>query len=93
MATKIDKKKLKVNIANINTALTSLSKEIKNLSTYLDTMMKGNSDGPYWNGASAKTFYTKAVANLKNDIVDYKTAYNKLNAIAVKYEKLVKSDK
>ena len=93
MATKINKKKLKTNVVNINTSLTSLAKELKNLNSYLDAMMKGNADGPYWNGQAAKTFYTKAVANLKNDIADYKSAYNKLNSIAVKYEKLAKGDK
>lgn len=93
MATKVNKKRLKKNITNINTSLTNLSKEIKNLSAYLDTMMKGNSDGPYWNGKTAKTFYTKAVGNLKNDIADYRSAYKKLNAIAIKYEKLTKNDK
>lgn len=92
MATKINKKKLKTNISNINTELNSLAKEMKKLSEYLEAMMKGNSDGPYWNGASAKTFYTKAVTNVSNNISDYKAAYNKLNAIAVKYESLVKND-
>ena len=93
MATKIVKKKLKNNVININTSLNNLAKELKNLSGYLDAMMKGNEDGPYWNGESASKFYTKAVKNLKNDIDDYKAAYNKLNAIAVKYEQLVNNDK
>ena len=93
MATKINKEKLKLNINSINENLNSLAKDIKNLSTYLDAMMKGNADGPYWNGAAAKKYYTKAVTNLKNDIIDYQAAYNKLNAIAVKYENLTKNDK
>ena len=92
MATKVNKSKLKSNINVINTELSNLAKDLKNLSSYLDTMMKGNSDGPYWNGQAAKTFYTKAVSNLKNDIADYKAAYNKLNAIAIKHEKLAKND-
>ena len=93
MATKVSKSKLKKNIVNINTYLKGLANELQKLSSNLDTMMKGNADGPYWNGQAAKSFYSKAVGNIKNDIVDYKAAYNKLNSIAVKYENLAKKDK
>jgi len=90
---KIKKKELKQSIANINKEMESLAKEIEHLSGFLDTMMKGNDKGPLWNGAAAKKFYTKAVANLKNDIEDYTAAYNTLNKIAVAYENLGASDK
>ena len=93
MATKVNKSKLKTNINNIDNSLNNLSKEIKNLNSHLDAMMKGNADGPYWNGASAKVFYTRAISNLKNDIDDYKMAHNKLKLIAEKYDKLVTNDK
>ena len=90
--TKIDKKKLKSNIEVIDTKLTDLAKELKNLSGYLNVMMNGDSDGPYWNGAAAEKFYKKAIGNLKNDIADYKSAHSKLNSIAEKYELLSKTD-
>ena len=93
MATKVNKSKLKKNITNINTNLKGLANELEKLSKNLDTMMKGNADGPYWNGQAAKTFYTKSLNNLKNDVADYKAAYKKLNSIAVKYENLAKKDK
>ncbi len=92
-STKIDKTKLGQNVRKINSSLSSLEKELKNLHDYLEAMMKGNSDGPYWNGASAVKFYNKALGNLKNDIEDYADAYEKLASIAVKYEKLCISDK
>ena len=93
MSTVVNKSKLKTNITNINSTLTSLASELQKLSKNLDTMMKGNSDGPYWNGQAASKFYKKAVTNVKNDIEDYKTAYTKISKIAVKYEKAVKEDK
>lgn len=91
--TRIKKNKLKKNINVINTNLKGLASELKKLHDNLDTMMKGNADGPYWNGTSAKNFYKKAVSNIENDIKDYQAAYKKLNAIAVKYEELLKKDK
>ncbi len=90
--TKIDKAKLKVNITNLSKSMNYLSIEIKKLSNCLNEMMKGNSDGPYWNGKQAKSFYNKAVANLRHDIADYTAAYDKLNDIALKYENLTKTD-
>ncbi len=90
---KIKKKQLKTNIEHINSEMKLLADEMKHLSEYLNTMMKGDGTSPYWNGQAAKTFYEKAINNLKNDIEDYKSAYTTLSTIAVKYEKLGKSDK
>ncbi len=91
-STKIDKTKLYQNVTNINKALVSLSKEIKSLNSNLNLMMKGDSDGPYWNGKAADKFYTKAVANLKNDIEDYNSAFQRLQNIADKYNNLINND-
>ena len=93
MANSYNKSKLKKNVININNSLNSLATELKNMHDLLDTMMKGNADGPYWNGGRAQNFYKKAISNLKNDIDDYKKAYNRLSSIAVTYEKLAKNDK
>jgi len=91
-STKIDKTKLYQNVTNINKALVSLSKEIKSLNSNLNLMMKGDADGPYWNGQAADKFYTKAVANLKNDIEDYNSAFQRLQNIADKYNNLINND-
>ena len=94
MATSIDKNKLKKNIINVNNSLDQLASELKKLNNDLDIMMgNGRSGEPYWNGGSASTFYKNAIINFKDNIADYKAAYNKLNDIAVKYETLVKNDK
>ena len=93
MATKVNKTKLKKNITNINAYLNALASELQKLSSNLDTMMKGNADGPYWNGNAAKNFYGIAKKNMTENIADYKKAFNKLNSIAVKYENLAKKDK
>lgn len=87
------KKGLKNNITTINSKLKKLDAEMKKLSQAMNDMMKGDSDGPYWNGAKAKLFYERAVKNLTNDIKDYKTAYKNLDNIAVKYESACAFDK
>ncbi len=89
---KIDKKKLYTNINNVDIAMKSLANEIKKLSNNINAMMKGNADGPYWNGTAANRYYDKAIDNLKNDIADYKAAYNQLFNISDKYQELVWSD-
>ena len=85
--------KLKKNITNVNNSLNQLAGELKKLNDYLNTMMgNGGSGEPYWNGGRASKFYKNAIINFKDNIADYKAAYNKLNDIAVRYEKLVKND-
>ena len=85
--------KLKKNITNVNNSLNQLASELKNLSDYLNTKMgNGGSGEPYWNDDRASKFYKNAIINFKDNIADYIAAYNKLNDIAVKYEKLAKND-
>jgi hypothetical protein len=93
MATKINKTKLEKDIKVLVNNLTLLDKEIKKLSANLNKMMDGDADGPYWNGGKAQVYYRAAVNNLSNNIEDYVKAYNKLNAISIKYAKLKKNDK
>ncbi len=85
-ATVKDKKLLKSYVTQINAEMKILAGEIKKLSENLDKMMKGEKDGPFWNGEDAQTFFKVAVANLKHDIDDYVTAKEKLDALGELYE-------
>ena len=52
--------------------------------------MKGDSEGPYWNGSSAKSFYTTAKGNLNNDITAYKEATEAWAKIELRYINLLR---
>lgn len=88
----INKTGLKKNVVNINTYMTQLAKELKDLSSNINALMVGNADGPYWNGNKAMKFYKVAITNLAHDNKDYKTAYNRLSSLAVSYENAAKKD-
>lgn len=89
----IKKAALKKNINNMNQSMKNLAENFKKLSTNLNLMMKGDADGPYWNGTKAQKFYSKATKNLVNDLADYGSALDILNTIAVHYEQSVSGDK
>lgn len=93
MAKGTNKQGLLRNVQNLNAILVKLAKEMENANQQLNIMMKGDANGPYWNGNKAKAFYSKAKSNMKNNAEDYMRALNKLNTLAVKYEQQVKADK
>ncbi len=88
----INKTGLKKNVININSYMTQIAKELKELSSNINALMVGNADGPYWNGNKAMRFYKKAIGNLGNDIIDYGTARKVLVKLANKYEEAAKED-
>ncbi len=71
---------------DIETAYASL----KDLSNNLNALMKGDSEGPYWNGSSAKAFYTTAKGNLNNDITAYKEATEAWSKLELRYINLLR---
>lgn len=75
-------KKLSANITTINTKMGKLATAMKNQRDAVNKMMKGNADGPYWNGKKAHTYYKKVTGNLDRDIEDYQTAYRNLKTLA-----------
>lgn len=83
---------VKTIIQQLNSDLKDMNTRLKTLSEQINEMMKGDADGPYWNGKKAKNFYTKAKKNLDNNIADYQYAYTTLSKLAVKYEQAVKAD-
>lgn len=84
--------KVKQSVINIDTNMVGLANELKNLSENINAMMTGDAEGPYWNGKKARKFYNRAIENLKNNIKDYVTARNYLNALGVGFEQAVKQD-
>ena len=64
--------------------------QIKGLSQSYNALLKGDSEGPYWNGATAKSFYTTAKANLNNDIKAYKEATEAWSKLYNRYINLLR---
>lgn len=81
------KKQLLAEIKTMNNTLHRIYNALQGLSANVKGMMKGDQDGPYWNGADAETFYKKAIKNLANNAKDYEAAYNMVNKLAVKAER------
>lgn len=86
------KKGARASIEKLNSEMVKLQKDLTMLSKTLDRMLKGDTNGPFWNGRKAGQFYKKAVGNLKNDIADYKRAYKVCNNFAIKYEYSCRGD-
>ena len=73
-------------IKQYGTLLRKMDRELGGLHVNLDTVQKGDSEGPYWNGAIAKKFYQQAITNLGKDLEAYK-------AVAKVYKALVEKRK
>ena len=85
--------KVKQKIISMNSQFKKLETDMKNLRSALDTMMKGDADGPYWNGEAAQVFYTQGVKNYKNNITEYNNAFKKIDSLAGAYEEDVINNK
>jgi len=89
----VKKNKAKQEILAINTTMKNLATHMETLSKEVQAMMKGDADGPYWNGVKAKKFYDKAVKNYDNNAKDYDTARTNLQTIADRVDSACSSDK
>ncbi len=69
-------------VKQFGTELTNAYKAMKGLQANYQALMKGDSRGPYWNGAVALQFYKAARSNMDKDIVAY-------NAVFKIYKKLM----
>ena len=77
---------LKTYVTKINAEMAALAEEMQKLSDNLNKMMKGDANGPYWNGEDAAAFYYMARKNVSNNIIDYSTARDKLDYLGELYE-------
>lgn len=78
-------------LVELNTEMEKLYQQIKNVSTNLNTLMKGDSNGPYWNGAVAKSFYNGAVKNLNENLYGaYKEASEFYDELYKRRNKLIR---
>ena len=75
---------------NLNKEIENAYDALKGLSTNYNALLKGDSEGPYWNGSSAKTFYTTAKRNLDNDITAYKEAVEAWQKLVDRYITLLR---
>lgn len=81
-----DIRTLQNGIKNVNSYMVKLADELKSLSSNINAMMKGDKNGPYWNGEDAVAFYRIAKGNLTHDIENYTSARAKLEALGTIYE-------
>jgi len=58
-------------VNNINKELENAYKAIKTLRDNYKALLAGDKEGPFWNGATASTFYKTAKSNLDNAINAY----------------------
>lgn len=75
-------------IKNLETELLTSYQAIKGLHDNYEALLKGDSEGPYWNGATALTFYNRAKRNLDNDIVAYNSVYKLYDKIVQRNKRL-----
>ena len=75
---------------DLNTQIENAYQQIKGLSQNLNALMKGNSEGPYWNGKNALEFYKTAKGNLNNDITAYKEATEAWAKLELRYINLLR---
>lgn len=61
---------------NVIPALKEAKDALKEIQTSLNKIMGTGKNDILWDGPHAKKFYTKAAANQKNNLADYKYAYN-----------------
>ena len=81
-----DLKGLKDQVIHINQELNGLRNNLKVLRDNISGMMKGDAEGPYWNGEAASEFYAVAIKNMNANIADYNRAYKQLSALGTSYE-------
>lgn len=77
---------------DLHTEIENAYQAIKGLSTSYNTLLKGDSEGPYWNGSSARSFFGTAKANLDNDIKAYKEAAEAWDKLYNRYIGLLKKN-
>ena len=77
---------------NLNKEIENAYQAIKGLNDNYTAIMKGDSDGPYWNGKTAQDFYKTAKKNLDNDIVAYKEAVDAWEKLRDRYATLLRKN-
>lgn len=75
---------------NLNKEIENAYAAIKGLNSSYNALLKGDSEGPYWNGSTAKTFYTTAKRNLDNDITAYREAVEAWEKLRDRYAVLIR---
>jgi len=68
-------------IEKFGTELKNAYKAMEGLKKNYEALMRGDSNGPYWNGAAALRFYKTAKNNLAKDIMAYKEVYKIYSAL------------
>lgn len=82
--------KAKTKIIELNKIMSHLESEMLFLSNDVKTMIKGNEDGPYWNGAKAVKFYKNAKKNYDNNVVDFAKSVKNLHEVAYRTEETLR---
>jgi hypothetical protein len=75
---------------NINKQIEAAYKAIKGLHDNYNALLKGDKEGPYWNGALASGFYRDAKANLDNAIKAYDDAVKAWEKLRDRYTAMLR---
>lgn len=76
---------------NINTQIDNCYKGLKCLHDNYTALLKGDGEGPFWNGSVASGFYKTAKANLDHDIEAYDAAVKAWEKLRDRYITLLRS--
>lgn len=77
-------------IKKLNNELLNSYQAMRGLHDNYESLMKGDSSGPYWNGSTALSFYKRAKSNLDNDIIAYNAVYKLYDKIVQRNNRLYK---
>lgn len=75
---------------NLNDEIENAYQALKSINKNLTVLMTGDKEGPYWNGLTAKSFYSSAKANIVNDIKAYKEACDAWTKLEERYINLLR---
>jgi len=69
--------------------LLQIHAELRKVHDHYEFVLKGDDDGPYWNGKVAKKFFKESTTNIKNNCEAYAALYKVYAALVAKRDKLV----
>ncbi len=79
---------LKNSIRQADEPLKNIAAGIESFSMHIQEMMKGDANGPYWNGNQAKYFYFNSIKDINEEISNYGLILDTVDKIAYAVEEM-----
>jgi hypothetical protein len=70
--------------------LIQIHEQLHHVHDHYEFVLRGDDDGPYWNGKLAKKFFHESTTNIKNNCAAYEALYKVYKALVDKRDKLVR---